>query len=119
MEQGERELGKLLADLKPALSSQRYSFELTSRAVLDDGVFALVREEEGVTAIRASSAGEWARISLGAHSSLGTVGLTAVLSNALARAGISANVIAGLNHDHLFVPWERRTDALQMIQALA
>lgn len=119
MVQGERDLGKLLADLKPALSGRRYSFEASDRAVLDDGIFALVREEEGVTAIRISPAGEWARISLGVHSSLGAVGLTAELANALAGAGISANVIAGLNHDHFFVPWERRADALQLIQALA
>jgi hypothetical protein len=40
------------------------------------------------------------------------------LSKALAAAEISANVVAGLNRDHIFVPWERRGDALQVIAAL-
>lgn len=119
MEQGERDLGKLLAGLKPAISDERYLFEATNRGTLDEGIFALVREEEGVTAIRVNPAGEWARITLGVHSSLDAVGLTAALSGALAAAEISANVIAGLNHDYIFVPWARREDALRVIDSLA
>ena len=119
MDRGERDLATLLTGLKPALSDQRYSFEITDRTALDADMFALVREAEGVTAIRATPSGEWARISLGAHSSLDAVGLTAALSRALAEAGISANVVAALRHDHIFVPWERREDALRVLQALA
>jgi uncharacterized protein len=52
------------------------------------------------------------------HSSLDAVGLTSVLSNALAEAGISTNIVAALRHDHLFVPWSRREDALRRIEAL-
>ena len=85
---------------------------------MDMGTFALVREEEGVTAIRVSSTGGWARISLGLDSSLEDVGLTAALSRALADAGISANIVAALHHDHIFVPWERRDEALKALQAL-
>ena len=80
--------------------------------VLQPDAFALVREEEGLTAIRPDPSGEWARITLGVVSSLEAVGLTAVLSARLAEAGISANVVAAFNHDHFFVPWERRHDAL-------
>ena len=80
--------------------------------------FALIREDEGLTAIRPGPDGDWARISLDVHSSLEAVGLTAVLSNALAEAGISTNMVAGLRHDHLFVPWSRRHDALRCIEAL-
>jgi hypothetical protein len=53
------------------------------------------------------------------HSDLAAVGLTAAFSAALARDGISCNVIAGLHHDHLFVPWDRRGDALRALEALA
>jgi hypothetical protein len=119
MSGGERALSKLLAGLEPILSDERYSFEITDRLELDLGAFALVREDEGVTAIRASPAGEWARISLGVHSSLEAVGLTAALSRALAGAGISANVVAALHHDHIFVPWDRREDALEALQRLS
>ena len=119
MGQGERDRGKLLAGLKPALSDERYAFEATDRSALDADMFGLLREEEGLTAIRVSPSGAWARISLGAYSSLDAVGLTAALSNALAVAGISANVVAALNHDHIFVPWDRRIDALRAIEGLA
>ena len=81
--------------------------------------FALIREDEGVTAIRAAPDGEWARISLRVHSSLSAVGLTAALSSALAEAAISANIIAALHHDHLFVPWDRREDAVRILRSLA
>ena len=81
--------------------------------------FALIREEEGLTAIRAHPEGEWARISLEVHSSLDAVGLTAALSKALAEAGISANIVAALRHDHLFVPWDRREDAMGCLKALS
>ena len=72
-----------------------------------------------MTAIRPDPQGDWARISLDAHSSLEAVGLTAALSHALAKAGISANIVAALRHDHLFVPWDRREEALRCIEDLA
>ena len=110
--EGERDLARLLEALDPKLSPERYSFADTSDARLPDDAFALIREEEAMTIVRPDPAGEWARISLGAHSSLDAVGLTAELSRRLAEAGISANIVAGLRHDHLFVPWGRREEAL-------
>jgi len=40
---------------------------------------------------------------LGPALALSAVGLTAVFAGALAAAGISANVVAGFHHDHVFV----------------
>jgi hypothetical protein len=119
MDRSERDLAKLLANLEPVLSPERYSFEITDRPEFDGDTFALVREDEGIIAIRATPSGEWARISLGVHSSLEAVGLTAAFSRALAAADISANVVAGLHHDHIFVQWERREQALRVLQAFA
>lgn len=41
------------------------------------------------------------------HSALEAVGLTAAVRHVLTEAGISANVVAGCAHDHVFVPLER------------
>jgi len=109
---GERDLTRLLEALNPKLHPERYGFSATSEHTLRDDQFALVREEEGLTLIQPDPSGEWARISLGVHSSLDAVGLTSFLSTRLAEAGISANIIAGLFHDHLFVQWDRRDEAM-------
>lgn len=52
------------------------------------------------------------------HSSLEAVGMTAAMATALTRAGISANVVAAYHHDHVFVPWTRREDAVAALRAL-
>ena len=119
MNGGEKDLTKLLANLKPQLSPDRYLFEISEKPEFDEEVFALVREDEGVIAIRTGPSGEWARISLGVHSSLDAVGMTAAFSRILSDAGISANVVAGLHHDHIFVQWDRRQDALKALQRLS
>jgi hypothetical protein len=57
-------------------------------------------------------------ITLGVHSSLEAVGLTAAVSTRLTELGISANVIAAHFHDHVFVPSseaERALDALHRL----
>ena len=86
-------------------------------AVLPDDGFALIREAEGITLVRAGEG--WARITLDIHSSLDAVGLTARVSAALAERWISANIIAAHNHDHVFVPWDRRDEALAALRGLA
>jgi hypothetical protein len=112
---GERDLDRLLANLSPELATGRYAFEPAFGDTLDPGAFALIREAQGVCTIVERVAGDWARISLGVHSSLDAVGLTAELARRLAGAGIPANIVAGLNHDHLFVPWDRRAQALALL----
>jgi len=115
----ERDLKRLLAELDPRISPERYSFELTESPTLAPDTFALIRESEGVTAIRSNPSGHWAHIAIGVLSELESVGLTAALSKRLADAGISANVVAALHHDHIFVPWERREEALALLRSFA
>ena len=79
--------------------------------------FALIREHEGVTVIRPGQG--WARITLGVQSSLAAVGLTARVAAALAERGISANIVAAFRHDHVFVPWDRRVEAMAALRALS
>lgn len=63
--------------------------------------------------------GEFRCISLTVHSSLEAVGLTAVVAGTLADAGISANVIAGFHHDHIFVPSDHASAALRALRDLS
>ncbi len=58
-------------------------------------------------------------ITLEIHSALEAVGLTAAVSRVLTRAGISANVVAGYTHDHVFVPLERADDAMRALTTLS
>jgi len=115
---GERDLSRLLQNPKPKLCPERYTFTEAAEPILLAGVFALVREDEGLTSIQADPRGAWAKISLEVQSSLEAVGLTGVMASRLAELGISVNVVAGLNHDHLFVPWDRREEALVCLQSL-
>lgn len=57
-------------------------------------------------------------ITLNVHSSLDAVGLTAAFSNQLTEHGISANVIAGYFHDHIFVQIEFADKAIAAINEL-
>ena len=96
-------------------------------AAHDISAHATVREDEGLAAVvlreRADALGlpysfvaAW--ITLRVDSALEAVGLTALFSRALADAGISCNVLAGLHHDHLLVPAERADEAIEVLRTL-
>ncbi|MBK0399299.1 ACT domain-containing protein [Limibaculum sp. M0105] len=127
---GETDLAVLLRGMRPVLDPVVYGFSTLQRdATLPPALrpLCLFEEEEGTTLIAPQSdlvaAGlahrpGWARITLTVHSSLEAVGLTAAIAAALTDAGISANVVAAYYHDHVFVPWDRRHDALTALEAL-
>lgn len=90
--------------------------------------FAVIREEEGLTLIvEEKDAREhalpldhtFARITLGVHSSLNSIGLTATIAQTLASRSIVCNVVAGFHHDHLFVQADRATEAWSLLDDLA
>lgn len=60
----------------------------------------------------------FSKISLKVHSSLESVGLTAVFSNALGKAGISCNVVAAYYHDHIFVPESDASRAMETLEEI-
>ena len=89
---------------------------------------ATLRETEGLSLVLeeavARAAGlpvllRAAWITLSVNSALEAIGLTAAVATALADAGISCNVVAGALHDHLFVPVERATEAVAVLDGLA
>jgi hypothetical protein len=86
---------------------------------------AMVREDEGVTLIleadhpAAPAAPRFAQITLDVASALDGVGLTAAVAQALAAHGIPCNVVAGLHHDHLFVPEAQADRAVALLERRA
>lgn len=128
---GETDLSVLIRSMEPVLSINRYGYVSVPKGqTVPAGCspFAVICEDEGLTlvapfdelaALGHPSDAEWARISLTVHSELSAVGLTAAFARALGDAGISANVIAGYYHDHIFVPWGKREAAVAALRALA
>ena len=122
----ETDLAVLLRTMEPVLFPERYGYGVWD-GELPFQPFATVAEAEGMTVIAPLAAMEkagivsdpWARISLTVQSDLAAVGLTAAFAGALAAEGISCNVVAGFHHDHLFVQWERRLDALAALGVLS
>lgn len=123
-------LAAMLAGLRPQLRGAVYVYcPWPEGQAFPEGGLALVREDEGLCAILPETAAaalglvpapfRGACLSLHLQSDLAAVGLTAALSTALAEAGLSANVIAGLYHDHILVPWAARDQALAILTALS
>ncbi len=88
---------------------------------------ATVAEPEGTTLVLDSTLAsqldypilfEAAWITLRVHSDLAAVGLTAAVSQALAKVSIPCNIIAGAHHDHVLVPYHQREPALACLQKL-
>ncbi|RID91664.1 ACT domain-containing protein [Gemmobacter lutimaris] len=126
---GETDLGRLLAGMAPRLEGQDWGYAVAT-GPLPEGLdwFALVRETEGLTVIAPIAAlrraglaaeGPMARITLTVHSALEAVGLTAAVSGALAKAGISANMVAGFHHDHIFLPAQDAERAMAVLRGLS
>ncbi|WP_121626385.1 ACT domain-containing protein [Poseidonibacter antarcticus] len=61
----------------------------------------------------------FSKITLEIHSSLDVVGLTAAFSNKLTSYGISADVVAGYYHDHIFVQKEKAYSAIEALEELS
>ncbi len=129
MRNGITGLDELIRNMRPVLNPGAYVFCLAPAAGLPDGIEPVgwFREAEGVTVILPQAAADAAGlayslvcawITLQVHSDLAAVGLTAAVSTALAKAGISCNVAAGLYHDHLFVPLSEGERAVQVLEEM-
>ncbi len=123
---GEKDLKALLKTLSPKLSEGDFVFcAVTTLDNIDPKeIVGLFKEDEGWTVILNKELADKlglnytyiaAWITLTIHSSLEAVGLTAAFSNAMAKEGISCNVVAAFYHDHIFVA---KQDALKAIRVL-
>ena len=128
---GETDLTALLRDLKPMLAEEEHGFiTIPFGSGWPQGLVpvATFAETEGASVIALSSILQgigleyeegWAKITIGATSALSAVGLTAKIASALAETGISANIVAAYHHDHVFVPWARRDEAMAVLENLS
>jgi hypothetical protein len=124
------DLKQLLARMQPELDPGRYAFvALPADVAVDPAhVVASIREQEGLSVVLPEQvalelglpiAFTVAWITLAVHSDLAAVGLTAAVSQALARAGVACNIVAGVHHDHLFVPVGQARSAMDALHALS
>ena len=129
---GERDLEKLLASMSPELMDGEYVYCTFQDAQYGDfsdlAPVAAISESEGLTLIIPKSKADEKNIAYGSafkgitlsiHSSLDAVGLTAAFSSKLTEHGISANVIAGYYHDHIFVQSDFAARAMEALNQFA
>lgn len=125
---GEKSLDRLIRNMHPVLRGGTYVFcALPADAAIPSAATAAFREEEATTIVIERSDAEALRldplyaaawITLTVHSDLAAVGFLARVTGALAAAGISCNAVSAVYHDHLFVPLEQGTRALEILRAL-
>jgi hypothetical protein len=125
---GEKNLDKLLGSMSPVLIAGDYVFCTVKNSKYGDYAetkpIASFAEAEGLTLVLLKETAEGAGLSyegvfrcitLGVHSSLEAVGLTAAVAGKLAEHGIAANVIAAYFHDHIFVQSELADHAIGIL----
>lgn len=123
---GLTDLHQILGALRPRVRQGRFVYvTLTgepaiaahARIVEDEGV-TLVLDQQTADAEGYAYEGVFGWITLQAHTSLSSVGVTATVATALARVGLSCNVLAGFYHDHLLVPVDSVAEAIEVLGGL-
>jgi uncharacterized protein len=126
---GQTDILEVLKSLQVSCDDMEYGFGLIENKEinLDDQILGLFKEKEGLTVIAPRKYletkeikydGMYAKLTIEAHTSLELVGLTAVLCKKLADNNISANVVAGYYHDHIFVQYDLRQKAIDVLSSL-
>lgn len=129
---GEINLDKLLRSMSPKLIEGNFVFLSVANAKYGDHSelkpFAAITEAEGLTLIVEQALAKthgfkfdcvYKGITLEVHSSLEAVGLTAAFARVLGEVDISANVIAGFYHDHIFVQRRLAAQAMEALRTLS
>jgi hypothetical protein len=131
------DLGQLLKGMRPNLREGRYFISSVEgprlMAVVShiDHIIDIFREDEGFSIVFSGEAleeiggisgseavGPFAWISLDVYSDLMAVGFLARITEALAAEKISVNAFSAFHHDHIFVPYEKRGRAMEILAGL-
>jgi len=127
---GETELDVLIRSMQPVLHNETYVFATVDFNFDVTGLSPLMsfKEQKGQTLILGKTAATEAgidyefpcqMITLNIHSSLDAVGFLARITTHLAQLNIGVNPVSGFYHDHLFVPSNRATDAMEALGTLS
>lgn len=126
---GNTDLQEVLNSMQLSCDEIEYGFATTAKSTgfSTADVLGTFQESEGLTILATkqyleenglSYEGPFAKLTVEVHTSLELVGLTAVLASELAEKGISANVFAAYYHDHIFVQYEARKEAITTLSAI-
>ena len=126
----EKNLKELLRGMTPKLNNGEYVFvSVQELSEINRNItICEFKEKEGITIVLEKYKADelnytydfiasW--ITLMIHSSLESVGLTAIFSTELAKNNISCNVIAGYYHDHIFVDIKDSDKAIRVLKQLS
>jgi hypothetical protein len=122
---------------KPHLAEGKYYFATVDESQLMNlanylgGIVAIFREDEELTAVVSEDIkddiaglsdkglkGPFALIRLGAQTDLYAVDILAKIIQALSKEKIAVNAFSAYYHDHLFVPYEKKEEALRILGKL-
>ncbi len=126
---GQTNLSEVLKSMQVSCDNTEYGFASVKDKQInfDEQVLGTFKENEGLTIIESKEyfeangihyEGPYAKLTIEVHTSLELVGLTAVLAKKLTDNQISANVVAGYFHDHIFVQYAVRQKAIEAINNL-
>lgn len=127
---GETDLESLLRKMKPKHVPGEYVFCSLdeSNEKLVETPLLVFREDEGLTVVISREAAEslrlkfestWGLVTLSIHSDLTAVGFLARVTQHLAQAGLSVNVVSAYYHDHLFVPFPEVERVVELLTSLS
>jgi uncharacterized protein len=128
---GISDINTLLKSMSPKLREGTYVFITLPKEdfeQLNVNPMLVFEEEEDTTLIITKEEADsnklpyeatWSLITLSIHSDLEAVGFLAAISNKLAEARISVNVISAYYHDHLFVPVDKTELAMEVLAKLS
>ena len=128
--EGEKDLQKLLKNMKPVLNPGEYVFAVVKNLdnILRTDTLFEFKEKEAITLVLEKNKADTLKLSyqfisswitLKVHSSLEAVGLTAAFTTALTKHKISCNVVAGFYHDHIFVDTKDAKKAIEVLTNLS
>ncbi|HET9098453.1 MAG TPA: ACT domain-containing protein [Candidatus Saccharimonadales bacterium] len=126
---GLTDLRKTLQSLKVTCDDMQYGFaSIVDESLIErdkvlatfheNGRLAIIAPKDYLDSLGIENEGPYAKLTIDVHTSLELVGLTAVMATKLAEHGVSANVVAAFYHDHVFVQYELRRKAIELLENL-